>query len=82
MEYLEAIKLRLKELMEIKKLSVTELSNKSKISITTVYNILNEKIKDINTKMLYRICKGCNITMTEFYNSKLFENISIDKNKE
>lgn len=79
MKYLETIKLRLKELMEIKKLSVTELSNKAQTNSTTIYNILNGKTKDINTKTIYRICKGCNITMSEFYNSKLFDNISVDR---
>lgn len=69
----DAIKERIIELLKEKDMNVGQLATKSGINASTVHSILKGKCKIPNSSTLYYICIGFGITLSDFYNSKLFD---------
>ncbi len=71
----EALKCRLLRLLWEKELSVNALANRAGVPPSTIYSILNEKSKNPGIVSLQKICDGLEISLREFFDSELFENI-------
>lgn len=74
----DAITQRLNELIEKNKLTINELSIRTSVAPSTIKNIIYGKSKNPGTVTLYKICQGFNITLREFYNSAVFDDIDQD----
>ncbi len=76
----EAIKNRINELLKINKMNINTLANNAGISSSTIRSIMKGKCKTPTALTLYYICIAFNITLSEFYNSDLFniDNINED----
>ena len=78
----EAIKLRIIELLEINKISAYKLSYKSGISPSNISDVLRGKVSEPTVSTILHICEGVNITLKDFFDSVLFDEVeAIERNK-
>ena len=66
---------RFKKLCEERNIKLNELANISGVSPSTVYSILNEKSQNPGVCSLKKICDGLEISLREFFDCELFEDI-------
>lgn len=71
----KAVANRIIELCSAKNLTVNSLANISGISPSTIYSILNTKSKNPGVISLQKICDGLGITLREFFDCDIFDNI-------
>lgn len=71
----EAVAKRIIELCYEQNIAINSLANSAGISPSTIYSMLNEKSKNPGIVSLQKICDGLNITLREFFNDALFDNI-------
>lgn len=71
----EAVAKRILELCSERNMTINTLANLSGISASTIYSILKTYSKNPGTVTLQKLCDGLNITLREFFDSPIFENI-------
>ena len=71
----EAITKRILELCEERHIAINALANVSGISPSTIYSMLNEKSLNPGVVSLKKICDGIDITLREFFDSPLFDDL-------
>lgn len=71
----EAVKLRIIQLCKEKGLSRNKLSTVCGIPQTTLSNIYNRDNNNTTVITVKKICDGLEITMKEFFDSKLFDDL-------
>ncbi|MBQ2773057.1 MAG: helix-turn-helix transcriptional regulator [Clostridia bacterium] len=71
----EAVAARIVELCREKNIAINALANLSGVSPSTVYSMLNEKSQNPGIVSLKKLCDGFDITLREFFNSPIFDNI-------
>jgi len=71
----EAVALRILELCKEKKIAVNTLANLSGVSPSTVYSMLNEKSQNPGVVSIKKLCDGLEISLREFFNSPLFDDL-------
>ena len=78
MTFIQAVSVRLQELLKEKDMKPYGLSMASGVSQTTIGDIKYLRNKSVSTKILYDLCQGLGIEITEFFDSPLFlsENIT------
>ncbi len=68
-----AVSKRILELCEERNYSQNKLAELSGISNSTLCGIMNNKVANPSSYIIYKICKTLNITLKEFFDSNLFE---------
>ena len=71
----DAVVVRFRELMKVRSLCPNELANLSGITPSTVYSMLDEKRKELSINVIKKLCDGLEITLGEFFNVPLFNNL-------
>ncbi|MBR2464513.1 MAG: helix-turn-helix transcriptional regulator [Clostridia bacterium] len=71
----EAVAARIVELCREKNIAINALANLSGVSPSTVYSMLNEKSQNPGIVSLKKLCDGFDITLREFFNSPIFDDI-------
>lgn len=71
----EAVGARITELCKQNNIAVNSLANIAGISPSTIYSMLNEKSKNPGVVSLQKICDGLEISLREFFDSDIFDNI-------
>ena len=71
----EAVGARIIELCKQNDISVNSLANIAGIPPSTIYSMLNEKSKNPGVVSLQKICDGLEISLREFFDSDIFDNI-------
>ena len=71
----EAVEKRIVELCNQRGIAINNLANISGVSPSTVYSILNEKSKNPGVCSIKKMCDGLDITIREFFDSDLFDNL-------
>lgn len=71
----EAVSKRIKKLCNDRKLSVNKLANISCLTQSTVQHIVDGSSKSPEVLSIVRICDGLGITMSEFFEDKVFYEI-------
>lgn len=56
-------------------IAVNALANDSGMSPSTIYSILNAKSQNPGIVSIQKICDGLGITVRQFFNDPLFENL-------
>ncbi len=74
----EAVAKRINELCSQREISVNALANIAGISPSTVYSMLNHKSQNPGVVSLHKICFGFNISLREFFDSNIFDNIEME----
>lgn len=68
----------IKELLKSNSININTLANRAGINSSTIRNILKGRCKTPTTETLYYICMGFGISLSEFYDSKLFNRDNIN----
>ena len=71
----EAVALRIIELCDKNNIAINSLANISGVSPSTVYSMLNEKSKNPGVVSLKKLCDGLEISLREFFDSELFDDL-------
>ena len=71
----EAIVLRIKELCTERNISYNALAYISGVTPSTVYSLIDNSRKDIGIVLLKKLCDGFGITITEFFDNKIFKKL-------
>lgn len=71
----EAVAKRILQLCEQRKIAVNALANISGVAPSTVYSMLNDKSNNPGIVSLKKLCDGLNITLREFFDSDIFDDI-------
>ena len=71
----EAVAKRILELCSKQNISINALANISGVPPSTIYSMLNEKSQNPGIVSLKKICDGLDISIREFFDSQLFENL-------
>ena len=71
----EAVASRIIELCNERNIATNELANISGVSPSTVYSMLNEKSQNPGVVSVKKLCDGFGITLREFFDSPLFDNL-------
>ncbi len=75
----EATVARIRELLKRDRLNLYTLSYKTGVPISTLKCILNGRSKNPGIVNIEKIAEGFNMTIREFYNSDLFDNLEQDE---
>ncbi len=75
MKIIEAVKLRIEELCNENNITINKLCTKSGITQSTINNIINGRNNGTNIVIIKEICDGLNISIKDFFNSKVFDNL-------
>ncbi len=71
----EAVAKRILQLCEEKHIAINALANISGVAPSTIYSMLNEKSQNPGVVSIKKICDGLEITVREFFDCELFDNI-------
>lgn len=71
----DAAGLRIQVLCAKYEITVNELARKCGVAPSTIYSMMNEKSKNPGVVSIQKICDGLDISVREFFNDSLFENL-------
>ncbi len=74
MKITDATKIRIKELCNNRNITLNKLSLISGITQSTLNSLMKDN-KGITINTIQKICDGLEITITDFFNDKIFENV-------
>lgn len=74
----DAITQRILQYCNERNLSINKLAGLSMITQSTLNNIVNSYTRDVKLLTIFRICDGLQISVSEFFDSELFENIDLE----
>ena len=77
MDLSEAVRIRITNLIEERDISVSKISTLAGISRSTLSKFLSGKRKMIRLEMIEYICEGLNLSLRDFFDDKVFDNIGI-----
>ena len=75
MDAKEAVAKRILALCRERGITINGLANVSGIPPSTIYSMLNEKSKNPGIVSLKKMCDGLEISLREFFNSDLFDDL-------
>ncbi len=71
----EAVVARFQELMAQRNMRPNELATLSGVTPSTVYSMLDGRRKELTINVIKKLCDGLEITLGEFFNAKLFDEL-------
>lgn len=71
----DAVGLRIQVLCAKYEITVNELARKCGVAPSTIYSMMNEKSKNPGVVSIQKICDGLDISVRDFFNDSLFENL-------
>lgn len=71
----EAVEKRILQLCEEKNIAVNSLANAAGMAPSTIYSMLNEKSQNPGIVSIKKICDGIDISVREFFDSDLFDDL-------
>lgn len=71
----EAVARRIQALCCQRNIAVNALANLCGVSPSTIYSMLNSKSKNPGVVTIQKICDGLEISVREFFDDELFENL-------
>ena len=75
MKLTKAISLRVRELLNQNNFSQYELFKRGGVPRSTVNNVVNNNKKRVSTETVYQICSTLNISLKEFFDSPIFDEV-------
>lgn len=78
MQFKKALSLRIEELCTEKNITINKLAETSTIPPSTLRDIINCKVENPSSTVIYQVCKTLKISLKDFYDSNLFELKNID----
>ena len=71
----EAIRERIYELAKVNNITINKVATLSGIPHTTLLAFMNRDTKDPRISTLLHICEAFNITLKDFFDSPIFQNV-------
>lgn len=71
----EAIVRRFQQLCRERNIKYNELATSSGVTPSTVYSMMDERRKDVSVITVKKLCDGLDITIRDFYDDTMFENL-------
>ncbi len=71
----EATVKRILELCDAREITVNKISNQSGVTQSTVNDIVNGRTKNAGIATIQKLCDGFEISVREFFDSDLFDDI-------
>lgn len=71
----DAVGLRVQVLCAKYEITVNELARKCGVAPSSIYSMMNEKSKNPGVVSIQKICDGLDISVRDFFNDSLFENL-------
>lgn len=71
----EAVEKRIYELCKEHGIKINSVANSAGIPPSTIYSMTNEKSKNPGVVSIKKFCEGINITIREFFDSDLFDEL-------
>ncbi len=78
MLFKKAVSMRIEELCAERNITVNKLSETSTIPPSTLRDIVNCKVDNPSSSVIYQICKSLKISLKDFYASNLFDFDKLD----
>ena len=78
MQLNQAVSRRLSELLHEKHMTNYQLYMKSGVPKSTIGNLINCTYDSVKLRIIHEICQGFGITITEFFNSPLFDENNLE----
>ncbi len=70
-----AVKERILQLCESHEISVNKLCTISGVTQSTINNVISGRNKSVTIATIKKLCDGLNISIQDFFNDPLFENL-------
>lgn len=74
----QAISLRLQELLAERGMTQYQLFTKSGVPKSTIHNLIQCSYDSVKLRIIHELCQGFGISISEFFQSPLFEEINLD----
>lgn len=71
----DAVVLRLQEICTENNITYNDLANRSGITPSTIYSMMDQSRRDISLVTIKKICDGLEITLSDFFDSKIFNEL-------
>lgn len=71
----DAVVLRLQEICADNNITYNDLANRSGITPSTIYSMMDKSRRDISIITIKKICDGLEITLSDFFDSKIFDEL-------
>ena len=71
----DAVAERIRDICRTRSLTYNELASLSSLTPSTVYSVLDNSRRDISISTLTKICRGLDMTLKDFFDAHIFENI-------
>ncbi len=78
MQLNQAVSLRLKELLKEHNMTQYQLFVKSGVPKSTLNNVISCSYDSVKLRIIHELCQGFGISISEFFNSPLFEEVNLD----
>ena len=75
MKVKDIVALRFLEICKERGIKLNELANASGVTPSTVYSMMDESRRDVSITTIKKLCDGIDITLREFFDSPIFDNI-------
>ena len=72
----DAVRKRIIEISQVKNLSINKVATNCFINTSTITSLLNGHSKKSEIATISRICYGLGVSIREFFNSPLFDDIT------
>ncbi len=69
----EAVSRRLLELLQERNMTQYQLHIKSGVPKSTIGNIINRSYDSVKLRVIYELCQGLEISLTEFFSTSIFK---------
>lgn len=74
----DAIRIRLEDLMEETKMNGNKLALSAGINRSNINRFLRKQNKSITIESIALICQGLNITLKDFFDDKIFDEVEVN----
>lgn len=71
----DAVRRRIKRLYKYKRYTMNEFAKKAGIPYSTLNSYLNSNTSSLTLSSLDKICTGLDITLQDFFNNELFDDV-------
>lgn len=78
MQLNQAVSMRVTELLKERSMTQYQLFVKSGVPKATLNNIIHCTYDSVKLRIIHEICQGFEISITEFFNSPLFDELNLE----
>ena len=75
MQLSDATRERIKQLLKEKDMKLFDLSKAAGVALPTISDFLKNDTKNLRMDTMLHICEGFNITLKDFFNNSLFDEV-------